>query len=239
MPSDPNPSGGAPPLRKTFESELKKVKDDVLELGSMVETALLGSVESLKKKDLQAARRILEADREINKKRFAIESQLMILIATQQPMAHDLRLLASIMEINSELERMGDYAKGIANIVLRMGDEPLLKPLIDVPRMAQKGVDMLHRALTAFINEDIETARTIPVEDDEVDALYNQVYRELMTIVIGNPTTIERANWLLWTAHNLERFADRVTNICERTVFVVTGELTEINDTDSDFWKKE
>jgi phosphate transport system protein len=134
---------------------------------------------------------------------------------------------------------MGDYAKGIANIVLRMGTEPLLKPLIDVPRMAQKGVDMLHRALTAFINEDVETARTIPVEDDEVDALYNQVYRELMTIVIGNPTTIERANWLLWTAHNLERFADRVTNICERTVFVVTGELTEINDTDSDFWKQE
>jgi phosphate transport system protein len=233
------PSGGARPLRKTFESELKKIKDDVLELGSMVETALLGSVEALKKKDLNAARQILEADRQINKKRFAIESQLMILIATQQPMAHDLRLLASIMEINSELERMGDYAKGIANIVLRMGDEPLLKPLIDVPRMAQKGVDMLHRALTAFINEDIETARTIPVEDDEVDALYNQVYRELMTIVIGNPTTIERANWLLWTAHNLERFADRVTNICERTVFVVTGELTEINDTDSDFWKQE
>jgi phosphate transport system protein len=205
----------------------------------MVETALLGAVESLKKKDLQAARQILDADRQINKKRFAIETQLMILIATQQPMAHDLRLLASIMEINSELERMGDYAKGIANIVLRMGTEPLLKPLIDVPRMAQKGVDMLHRALTAFINEDVETARTIPVEDDEVDALYNQVYRELMTIVIGNPTTIERANWLLWTAHNLERFADRVTNICERTVFVVTGELTEINDTDSDFWKQE
>ena len=205
----------------------------------MVETALLGAVESLKKKDLQAARQILDADRQINKKRFAIETQLMILIATQQPMAHDLRLLASIMEINSELERMGDYAKGIANIVLRMGTEPLLKPLIDVPRMAQKGVDMLHRALTAFINEDVETARTIPVEDDEVDALYNQVYRELMTIVIGNPTTMERANWLLWTAHNLERFADRVTNICERTVFVVTGELTEINDTDSDFWKQE
>jgi len=231
--------GGTRALRKSFESELKKVKDDVLELGSMVETALLGSVESLKKKDLNAARQILEADRKINKKRFAIESQLMILIATQQPMAHDLRLLASIMEINSELERMGDYAKGIANIVLRMGDEPLLKPLIDVPRMAQKGVDMLHRALTAFINEDMETARSIPVEDDEVDALYNQVYRELMTIVISNPTTIERANWLLWTAHNLERFADRVTNICERTVFVVTGELTEINDTDSDFWKQE
>jgi phosphate transport system protein len=231
-----NPGGGHT-LRKSFESELHQVKDDILELGSMVEKALLDAVEALKKRDLQAARQTLESDRAINKKRFAIESRLMILIATQAPMAHDLRLLASIMEINSELERMGDYAKGIANIVIRMGDEPLLKPLIDVPRMAQKGVDMLHRALTAFINEDIEAARRIPVEDDEVDALYNQVYRELMTIVIGNPTAIERANWLLWTAHNLERFADRVTNICERTVFVVTGELTEINDTDSDFWK--
>jgi phosphate transport system protein len=225
-------------LRKTFEKELKQAKDEILVLGSMVEQAILDSVEALKTRDRAASQRILQADRDINKKRFAIESQLMILIATQQPMAHDLRLLASIMEINSELERMGDYAKGIANINIRMGDQPLLKPLIDVPRMAQKGADMLHRALTAFVNEDMETARKIPVEDDEVDALYNQVYRELMTFVIADPTTIERANWLLWTAHNLERFADRVTNICERTVFVVTGELTEITDTDSSFWKQ-
>ncbi|MCL5611768.1 MAG: phosphate signaling complex protein PhoU [Chloroflexi bacterium] len=226
-------------LRKTFETEIKQVKDEVLLLGSMVEQAIIGSVEALKKRDLKASQQILENDKEINKKRFKIESQLMILIATQQPMAHDLRLLASIMEIISELERMGDYAKGIANINLRMGDQPLLKPLIDVPRMAQKGADMLHRSLTAFVNEDIETARQIPVEDDEVDALYNQVYRELMTFVIADPKTIERANWLLWVAHNLERFADRVTNICERTVFIVTGELTEINDTSSEFWKQQ
>ena len=226
-------------LRKTFESEIKQVKDDVLVLGSMVEQAILDSVEALKKRDIKASEKILQADRDINKKRFEIENQLMILIATQQPMAHDLRLLASIMEIISELERMGDYAKGIANINVRMGDAPLLKPLIDVPRMAQKGADMLHRALTAFVNEDIETARVIPKEDDEVDALYNQVYRELMTFVIADPKTIERANWLLWVAHNLERFADRVTNICERTVFIVTGELTEITDTDSEFWKQQ
>ena len=225
-------------LRKTFETEIKQVKDDILMLGSMVEQAIIESVAALKKRDIKASEKILDNDREINKKRFEIESKLKVLIATQQPMAHDLRLLASIMEINSELERMGDYAKGIANINIRMGDLPLLKPLIDVPRMAEKGADMLHRALTAFVNEDIETSRKIPVEDDEVDALYNQVYRELMTIVIADPKTIERANWLLWTAHNLERFADRVTNICERTVFIVTGELTEINDTNSEFWKK-
>ena len=226
-------------IRKTFEHELQEVKDDILVLGSMVEEAILASVDSLKKRDIEAAKNILKADREINKKRFEIENKLMILIATQQPMAHDLRLLASSMEIISELERMGDYAKGIANINIRMGDQPLLKPLIDVPRMAQKDVDMLHRALTAFINEDVEAAKAIPIEDDEVDALYNQVYRELMTFVIADPKAIERANWLLWVAHNLERVADRVTNICERTIFIATGELVEINASDDEFWKQQ
>ena len=223
-------------LRKTFENEIQQVKDDVLLLGSMVEQAILNSVESLRKRDIKSAHEILEADTLINKKRFEIENKLMVLIATQQPMAHDLRLLASCMEIISELERMGDYAKGIANINIRMGDAPLLKPLIDVPRMAQIGVDMLHQALTAFVNEDIETAKSIPVHDDEVDALYNQVYRELMTFVIQDPKTIERANWLLWVAHNLERVADRVTNICERTIFIATGEMEEIKSTDDEFW---
>ncbi len=224
-------------LRKTFESEIQQVKDEVLVLGSMVEQAILDTVEALKKRDIKASEEILKADKLINKKRFDIENKLMILIATQQPMARDLRLLASTLEIASELERMGDYAKGIANINIRMGDEPLLKPLIDVPRMAQKGVDMLHRALTAFINEDVETAKAIPVEDDEVDALYNQVYRELMTFIIHDPKTIEQANWLLWVAHNLERVADRVTNICERTIFIATGEMGEIKSTDDEFWK--
>jgi len=226
-------------LRKTFETELQQVKDNVLLLGSMVEQAIIKSVEALKKRDIKSAEKILEGDREINRKRFEIENQLMILIATQQPMAHDLRLLASAMEIISELERMGDYAKGIANINIRMGDQSLLKPLIDIPRMAQKGVDMLHRSLTAFVNEDLDSARSIPVEDDEVDALYNQVYRELMTYVIADPKTIERANWLLWVAHNLERVADRVTNICERTVFIATGEMAEIKSTDDEFWENQ
>ncbi|MDQ3006889.1 MAG: phosphate signaling complex protein PhoU [Chloroflexota bacterium] len=226
-------------LRKTFENEIQQVKDDVLLLGSMVEHAILNSVEALKKRDIKASERIYQEDMEVNKKRFAIENQLMVLIATQQPMAHDLRLLASCMEIISELERMGDYAKGIANINIRMGDAPLLKPLIDIPRMAQIGVDMLHHALTAFVNEDVEAAQSIPVQDDEVDALYNQVYRELMTFVIQDAKTIERANWLLWVAHNLERVADRVTNICERTVFIVTGEMTEIKSTDDEFWHQQ
>jgi phosphate transport system protein len=226
-------------VRKTFESEIQQVKDNVLILGSMVEKALIDSVNALRKRDIKASEIIFADDLEINKKRFDIENQLMILIATQQPMARDLRILASTLEIISELERMGDYAKGIANINIRMGDTPLLKPLIDVPRMANKGVDMLHRALTAFVNEDIETAKIIPAEDDEIDALYNQVYRELMTFVIADPTAIERANWLLWVAHNLERFADRVTNICERTIFIVTGEMAEIKSTDDEFWHQQ
>ena len=215
--------------RKSFDEELQRVREDVLRLGSMVENATLKSVESLKQRDLQAAREILRADKEVNALRFQIENHLMILIATQQPMAHDLRFLASVFEIISELERMGDYAKGIAVINLRMGDEPLLKPLIDLPRMAEKCADMLHRSLTAFMEEDVETARAIPQEDDEVDALYVQIYRELITYILADPRVIERANWLLWAAHNLERLADRVTNICERTVFIATGHIEEMD----------
>ena len=226
-------------IRKTFESDIQQVKDEVLALGSMVEHAIIGSVEALKKRDIKAAEKIIAEDKEINKKRFAIENQLMILIATQQPMAHDLRLLASTMEIISELERMGDYAKGIANINVRMGDEKLLKPLIDIPRMAEIGTSMLHRALTAFVNEDVEIAKSIPVEDDQVDALYNQIYRELMIFIIEDPKNIECANWLLWVAHNLERVADRVTNICERTIFIATGEFGEIKSSDDEFWKNQ
>jgi len=221
-------------LRKTFESDIKQLKDELLLMGSMVEQQTLDAVEALKKRDLEAARRIYAADARINEKRFAIENQVMILIATQQPMAHDLRLLASILEVSAELERMGDYAKGMATINVRMGDEPLLKPLIDLPRMAQIAASMLHRALAAFVNEDAETAKAIPEEDDEVDALYNQVYRELMTFVMKDPKTIDRANYLLWAAHNLERMADRVTNICERAIFIVTGEIKEIDSSDDE-----
>ena len=215
--------------RKAFEEELQQVREDVLSLGQMVEDATLNAVAALKARDIEASRKILRGDKDINAKRFEIENHLMILIATQQPMAHDLRFLASVFEIISELERMGDYAKGIAIINIRMGSEPLLKPLVDLPRMAEKGVDMLHRALSAFVTEDVETARNIPQEDDEVDALYEQIYRELITFILADPKVIQRANWLLWAAHNLERLSDRVTNICERTVFIATGKLEEMD----------
>jgi len=178
---------------------------------------------------MERSRQLIADDRLINEKRFAIEADTLTLIATQQPIAGDLRVLASVLEIAAELERMGDYAKGIANINLMIGEEPLLKPLVDIPRMAEKARDMLHRALEAFIQRDVELAQAIPAEDDEVDALYNQVYRELASYILSNPRNIEQANYLLWAAHNLERTADRVTNICERVVFTVTGQMAEIS----------
>ena len=216
--------------RDTFDRELQRLQDEVLVLGSMVEKAIVESVDLLKRRDTDGSRRLIRQDRRvINQKRFAIESEALTLIATQQPMAGDLRVIAAVIEIAHELERMGDYAKGIAKINLMMGEEPLLKPLIDLPVMAQKARDMLHRALQAFINRDVESARAIPSEDDEVDALYNQVYRELLALMMQNPRDIDRATYLLWAAHNLERTADRVANICERVIFTVTGEMVEMD----------
>ena len=220
--------------RETLDRKTQELLDEILVLGSMVEDAILHSVEALKQRDVETAQRIYNGDLEINKKRYEIENDTLILIATQQPMARDLRLMAAILEIAGELERMGDYAKGIANISLRIGDDPLIKPLIDVPRMSEITADMLHRALGAFVSSDTETAQSIPKEDDDVDVLYNQVYRELLTFMIKDPSTIDNATYLLWVAHNLERTADRVTNICERTLFVESGELVEIKSTDDE-----
>ena len=214
--------------RQTFERELRDLQDDLLFLGSRVEKALLDAVKTLEQRDMKASRKLIAQDRAINEERYAIESETLALIATQQPTATDLRTLAAILEIATELERIGDYAKGIANINLMLGDDPLLKPLIDIPVMAQKACDMLHRALDAFVQRDVNLAYAIPADDDEVDALYNQVYRELVTYILEDPKCIEQANYLLWAAHNLERTADRVTNICERVIFTVTGKLVDI-----------
>lgn len=214
--------------REKFHQQIQELLDDILLLGSMVETAIFDSVDALKNRDLDKSKVVRKNDKLINKKRFQIENDALTIIATQAPMATDLRVLASIIDIAGELERIGDYAKGIALINKKMGDEPLLKPLIDVPRMAEITIDMLHRALDAFVNVDVDLAWEIPMDDDLVDDLYNQVYRELITFMIADPSTIDRANFLLWVAHNLERSADRVTNICERTLFVATGELHEI-----------
>ena len=215
-------------IRTEFHRKLRVIQEDILKMGSMVEKAIIRSVQSMKDRDLPLAKQIIAEDKKINGKRFEIEEKCVELIATQQPMASDLRTIIAILHITTEIERIGDYAMGIARIVIMIGDEPPLKPLIDIPRMAELTVDMLHRSLDAFINRDAEAARKISSEDDLVDHLYDQVFRELLLFMAEDPKTVTRATRLMWTAHNLERAADRVTNICERVVFVVTGKMEEI-----------
>jgi phosphate transport system protein len=217
-------------VRDSFQQELQRIRDEVLILGSMVENAIIDSVEILKRRDHKAAKELRKADMRVNEKRFEIEGEALTLIATQQPVAGDMRVLAAVLEISTELERLGDYAKGIAKISRKIGDEPLIKPLVDIPRMAEKAVSMLHRALDAFARGDVELAMAIPAEDDEVDGLYNQVYRETLACIMADPAVIDQANYLMWAAHNLERTADRVINICERTIYMVTGEFVEIDN---------
>src|SRR5579871_938848 len=215
--------------RSGFHRELERLQDEVLVLGSMVEKAISHSVDALRARDVAAARLIEAEDVLINRKRFDIEEATLLQIATQQPMASDLRRLAAMLHVVTDLERMGDYAAGIAHICVEIGDQPHIKPLIDIPRMADKAVSMLRRALDAFVERDVAAAESIALEDDEVDALYQQVYRELLMIMLANPRTIDQATHLLWVAHNLERVADRVQNICERVVFVVTGRMQELS----------
>jgi phosphate transport system protein len=215
-------------IRTNFHRSLKEIQDELLAMGSMVEKALLSSMEALKTRNLALAEQVKNDDILIDKKRYEIEEKSIQLIATQQPMAVDLRTIISVISIVAELERIADHAEGIGKIVIMIGNEPPLKPLIDLPRMAEKTADMLHRALIAFINNDSETAKKIIAEDDEIDNLYDQVFRELLTFMMEDPRTITRATRLIWVDHNLERSADRVTNICERVVFVVTGKLEDV-----------
>lgn len=214
-------------IRTDFHKRLKEIQDELLVMGNMVEKAITSSMEALKKKDLKLAQQVIDGDVKINEKRFNIEEKCIQLIATQQPMAGDLRSIICVLNIITDLERIGDHAEGTAKIVVMTGDEPPLKPLIDLPRMAEKAVGMLHRSLAALINSDVEMARQIIAEDDEVDDLYDQVFRELLTFMAEDPKILTRATRLLWVAHNLERSADRVTNICERVVFSVTGKMEE------------
>jgi len=213
--------------RESFHRHLQELQDDLLVLGSMVEKALDRSMAALKNRDLELARQVIADDAKVNQKRFDIEEKCIDLIATQQPMASDLRIIIAVLNIIVDLERIADHAEGNAKIAVMIGNEPPLKPLIDLPRMCQKTIDMLKRSLDAFINRDAEAARRICDEDDEVDNLYDQVFRELLTFMAEDSKTITRATRLIWVGHNLERSADRVTNICERVIYVVTGKMEE------------
>ncbi|MEN8615279.1 phosphate signaling complex protein PhoU [Dehalogenimonas sp. THU2] len=215
-------------MRVDYERNLKQLQDKVLSLGSMVENAITLSMDALKSRDTALAQRVVKDDSLINEKRFEIEEDCIHLIATQAPMARDLRVIVAVLNVIIDLERIGDHAAGNAKIAIMLGDEPPLKPLIDLPRMADKTADMLRRAMDAFVRRDAVAARKVTEDDDEVDALYDQIFRELLYFMGEDPKTVNRATRLIWAAHNLERSADRVTNICERVVFVVTGKQEEI-----------
>ena len=216
-------------VRTEFDNALASLQDELLELGSMVEQAVVRAVDALKRRDIGLSQQIVEEDDIIDRKRFELEERCVDLIATQQPLAGDLRILIAVLHIAVELERMGDYGEGIAKISLMMGVQPTIKPLIDIPRMADMATAMLRRSLDALVNRDVDLALQICNDDDEIDALYDQVYRELLVFMIQDPKTIQRATYLLWIAHDLERVADRATNIAERVIFLVTGRLMEIN----------
>lgn len=215
-------------LKETFHKQLRETKDDVLAMGSMVEKALARAIEALKKRDLALAHQIMADDARINEKRFSIEGKCIELIATQQPVATDLRVIVAILNIVTELERIGDYAEGISKIVIMIGDEPPLKPLVDIPRMAEITIEMIHEGLKSFVEADEKMAVRVISTDTAVDNLYDQVFRELLTFMMADPKTINRATRLIWVAHNLERAADRATNICERVIYTVTGKMQEI-----------
>lgn len=215
--------------RTDFDKDLTHLQDELLLLGGMVEKAVAKSMDALRRRDLEASHQVVKEDDIIDQKRFDLEERCIELIATQQPLAGDLRIVITVLHVAVELERMGDYAEGIARISLMMGDEPPLKPLIDIPRMADLSAGMLRRSLDAFVNRDVVSAMAVCDDDDKVDELYDQVYRELLTYMLEDSGAIRRATYLLWVSHNLERIADRTTNIAERVIFLVTGKMTEIN----------
>jgi phosphate transport system protein len=220
--------------RFTLDQEIKLVQDEMLLLGSLAEQAILNSVDALRRRDVAAAKGINLEDKRINDKRFAIENHILIIFATQSPLARDLRVLAAMLEIITELERIGDYAKGISKVAIRLADDDTPIPIREISAMADKATSMLHRALGAFVSEDLAAAYAISKEDEEVDEQYRTIYRKVVQNMIKNPEKIDHADQVLWVIHNLERTADRVTNICERIVFVVSGELLELDNTDDE-----
>jgi phosphate transport system protein len=221
-------------VRKIFAKKIQNIQDEVLLLGSMVEDAVIKSVVSLKSRDTHLAKQIYHDDLLLNDKRYAIENAILIAIATQQPMARDLRQLASMLDVVQELERMGDYAKGIAKVTVKLQQIDINIPIIEIEMMAELAVGMLHKALTAFIEGDSQTASQIPFEDDAVDKLYENIYHQSVELMMADPQNIDHSNLIIWVGHNLERLADRVTNICERTVFISTGELMELEIDEED-----
>ena len=215
--------------RAALDDGVAQLQRELRALASLVDVSIERSISALQRLDRELAETVVAEDREINRLRFVIEDRAIHLIATQQPIAGDLRLIIAVLQIVGELEHIGDYGAGIAKIVLLHGERALLKPLVDIPRMATLVREMLRAAIDAFVSGDAVKAEAIANRDDEIDAYYDQVYRELLTFMRSDPRSIDRATWLIWVAHNLERIGDRVQNICERTVYEVTGIMREFS----------
>jgi len=216
-------------LRENFSGKINLIEQELIVMSNLVISAIEQAIEALKTQDIEAAEKIIADDLVINKKRWEIEEKCISLIATQQPVATELRELISILNIIADLERMGDHAEGIAKIVIMHGKQPLVKPLIDIPRMTEKTIEMNKGSIETFIKRNVEGAKAVCNKDDEIDMLYEQIYRELLSFMLEDPRTITRATYLIWVTHNLERIADRTTNICERTVFLTTGSMEQLN----------
>jgi phosphate transport system protein len=216
-------------IRSALDREENRIKDDLLRMGSMIESAIDRAIAALKQRDGSLAQQVIDDDKQINQLRYRVEDECLTVIATQQPAAHDLRIIVAATHVAVELERMADHAVGIARITLRMLDQPLLKPLIDIPIMANTVKEMTRSALDSFMHTDVELARQTIARDDDVDGMYQQIFRELLTYMLEDPKNISRATFLLWVAHNLERIGDRATNLCERTIFVSTGQMGDLN----------
>jgi phosphate transport system protein len=216
-------------MRESFKEHINGLNEDVVAMSEMVATATSRSVEALGSQDIEKAKQIVNDDLLINRKRWQIEEKCINLIALQQPVATDLREIIAVLNIITELERMGDYAEGNAKIAIMLGGEPLIRPLIFLPKMAEKTNSMLKRSMQALVSRDAKAAMAICNEDDEVDKLYDEAYHDLLMCMIKDPTLVSKATPLIWAAHNLERIADRVTNICERIVFLATGSMPQVN----------
>lgn len=214
--------------RSVFNQHFQEIRDDLLRMGEEVDTAIVRALEALKHRDVDLARQVIATDTQIDALRYEIEEECLVLIATQQPTASDLRAVIVAMNLATEMERIADHAEGIAKTVVRAAPEPLLKPLIDIPRMVDMVRDMLRRALQAFLDHDAEAARAIAAQDDEIDRMYKAIFDELLEIMAKDPSTISRATYLLWCGHNLERIGDRITNITERVIFMTTGSMRDL-----------
>ncbi len=216
--------------RKSYQEEVESLRNDLLGMAHLVENTIIKSVESLAKKDIELAKKIVADDDIIDEMEHDIERRCFRLLALQQPMASDLRAISTALKIITDLERIADHASDIAKVTIRLEGQPLIKPLIDIPRMAVIAESMIHDILTAFVDRNDKLAEEVCTRDDEVDNLYSQIFRELLLIMMEDPRTITQATYLLFVAQYLERVADHATNLGEWVIYMVTGERKELNE---------